>query len=133
MSSTAIQGTVALVIFGLIVLIMIGLSQSPVVVPNDSATTEVIVLDTVVGQPVVSPIVTPATSTGNNQGTTISAAGQVAPASANAIVYTVQTGDGLYRIAQTYGTTVDAILALNPEVTDPDLISPGQTLRIPAP
>ncbi|MTI81747.1 MAG: LysM peptidoglycan-binding domain-containing protein [Firmicutes bacterium] len=46
-------------------------------------------------------------------------------------VYTVQPGDTLSAIAQRYGVTVDAILAANPGITDPDLIYVGQQIRIP--
>jgi len=47
------------------------------------------------------------------------------------ISYTVQPGDYLSEIAQTYGTTVSAILALNPQITNPSLIYPGEVLLIP--
>jgi LysM repeat protein len=45
--------------------------------------------------------------------------------------YVVQPGDYLSAIANTYGTTVAAILALNPQITDPNLIYPGEVLTIP--
>jgi LysM repeat protein len=45
--------------------------------------------------------------------------------------YIVQPGDYLSAIANTYGTTVSAILALNPQITDPNLIYPGEALQIP--
>jgi spore coat assembly protein SafA len=48
-------------------------------------------------------------------------------------VYIVQPGDTLFKIAQRFGTTVDAILRANPEITDPNLIFPGQKILIPAP
>jgi LysM repeat protein len=47
------------------------------------------------------------------------------------ISYTVQPGDNLFTIAQTYNTTVNAIVALNPQITDPSLIYPGEVLQIP--
>ncbi|MDW7652000.1 MAG: DUF3794 domain-containing protein [Bacillota bacterium] len=47
-------------------------------------------------------------------------------------VYVVQAGDTLFKIAQRFGTTVDAILADNPEITNPDVIFPGQKIMIPA-
>ncbi len=43
--------------------------------------------------------------------------------------YTVQPGDTLYRIAARYGTTVTAIATAN-NITDPNLIRPGQVLII---
>ncbi len=53
--------------------------------------------------------------------------------SGDAIRYTVQPGEWLRLIAQRYNTTVDAILAVNPQITDPDVLSPGQEILIPAP
>jgi LysM repeat protein len=40
-------------------------------------------------------------------------------------------GDTLSEIAELCGTTVDAIMAANPQITDPTKIFVGQTLRIP--
>lgn len=48
-------------------------------------------------------------------------------------VYIVQPGDTLFKIAQRFRTTVDAILAANPEIKDPNLIFAGQKIIIPAP
>jgi LysM repeat protein len=48
------------------------------------------------------------------------------------IVHTVQRGDWLSRIARQYNTTVSAILAANPEITNPNRISVGQQIRIPS-
>lgn len=48
-------------------------------------------------------------------------------------VYIVQPGDTLFKIAQRFGTTVDAILRANPEIQDPNVIFPGQKILIPAP
>ncbi len=48
-------------------------------------------------------------------------------------VYVVQKGDTLFKIAKRFGTTVEAILKANPEITDPDVIFPGQKILIPAP
>jgi LysM repeat protein len=47
------------------------------------------------------------------------------------IAYTVQPGDTLSVLAQTYNTSVAAILALNPQITDPNLIYSGQVILIP--
>ena len=45
--------------------------------------------------------------------------------------YVVQKGDTLFTIARTYGVSVQDILAENPEITNPNLIFVGQTIRIP--
>jgi LysM repeat protein len=44
--------------------------------------------------------------------------------------YIVQPGDTLYSIARRYGTTVEAILAVN-DISNPDYIYPGQLINIP--
>jgi len=45
--------------------------------------------------------------------------------------YVVQPGDTLTRIAQRFGTTVQALLAANPQITNPNLIYVGQVIEIP--
>lgn len=47
--------------------------------------------------------------------------------------YTVHPGDTLARIAARFGTTVNAILAINPQITDPNVIEVGQVIMIPCP
>jgi LysM repeat protein len=58
-------------------------------------------------------------------------AGQVInlPASAP-VYYTVQRGDTLRIIANSYGTTVYSLQLLNPTIYDPNLIYPGQVIRV---
>lgn len=43
--------------------------------------------------------------------------------------YTVQSGDTLGAIASRFGTTVSALMALNPDITDADVIRIGQNIR----
>ena len=45
-------------------------------------------------------------------------------------VYHIKRGDTLTKIAKKKGITVDNLLELNPEITDPDLIYEGNTLKI---
>lgn len=52
------------------------------------------------------------------------------PSTENTIVYTVKSGDTLSEIAQKYGTSVSSILALNPSIQNPNLIYPGNQLKI---
>jgi len=47
------------------------------------------------------------------------------------ITYTVQPGDWLTQLAERFDTTVADILDLNPEITNPNLIRPGQELILP--
>jgi nucleoid-associated protein YgaU len=49
------------------------------------------------------------------------------------VIYVVAWGDTLWALAQRSDTTIEALLAANPEITNPDLISVGQQLRIPLP
>ena len=44
--------------------------------------------------------------------------------------YTIKSGDTLYKLAQTYNTTVAAIIALNPGI-NPDNLRVGQVICIP--
>lgn len=45
--------------------------------------------------------------------------------------YTIQNGDTLWKIAQANKTTVDNLLAMNPQIEDMDLILAGDTMEIP--
>jgi LysM repeat protein len=47
--------------------------------------------------------------------------------------YTIQAGDTLSKLAQTYGTTVGALMSLNPQITDANKIYTGQKLNLTAP
>ena len=53
---------------------------------------------------------------------------QPVPAAAGSVV--IKPGDTLSRIAQNNGTTVQAIMALNPSITNADRISAGQTVKL---
>ena len=45
--------------------------------------------------------------------------------------YTVMAGDTLWGIAQQIGIPVDQLVAINPQITDPSRIMPGQQINIP--
>lgn len=47
-------------------------------------------------------------------------------------VYTVQPGDTLGKIAARFGTSVNALLAVNPQITNPSLIYVGQVINLPS-
>lgn len=62
------------------------------------------------------------------------AGGLTIPASAQddcGATVTVQDGDTLAEIAEQCATTVPALLATNPSITDPDLLRIGQTITLP--
>ncbi|MEA2548860.1 MAG: hypothetical protein QOE42_1458 [Chloroflexota bacterium] len=48
-------------------------------------------------------------------------------------LYVVRPGDRLSTIAGRYGITQQSILALNPQITDPNAIFSGKTIRLPGP
>ncbi|PRX26485.1 LysM domain-containing protein [Orenia metallireducens] len=45
--------------------------------------------------------------------------------------YTVKTGDTLYQIAKKFNTTVEKIIAINPNIKNKNTIYPGQQIKIP--
>lgn len=45
-------------------------------------------------------------------------------------IYIVKKGDTLSGIARTYNTTVAILLQLNPDITNPNLIRPGQKIKL---
>src|SRR5690606_15569198 len=45
----------------------------------------------------------------------------------------IQRGDTLSELARRHNTTVDEILALNPQIEDPNVIRAGDRIRLPAP
>jgi hypothetical protein len=48
-------------------------------------------------------------------------------------VYVIRAGDTLSKIATEFGLTLDQLLAANPDITDPNRITEGQQIIIPAP
>ena len=45
--------------------------------------------------------------------------------------YVVKPGDTMYSIAKYFNVPLDMLIAANPQVTNPDLIYPGQVIMIP--
>jgi hypothetical protein len=58
-------------------------------------------------------------------------AAKPAEAQGNGVYHIVQRGEYLARIARNYGTTTQAILIANPQITNPNLIYAGQTIFVP--
>ena len=48
------------------------------------------------------------------------------------VFYTVQSGDSLFRIAETYQVNMEELMKLN-GITNPDKVFAGQVLELPAP
>lgn len=46
--------------------------------------------------------------------------------------YTVRSGDSLRKIALHFGVSLEDLIAANPQVSDPDLVRPGQLLNVPS-
>jgi spore coat assembly protein SafA len=45
--------------------------------------------------------------------------------------YVIQRGDTLWQIAKEHGVSLESLIAANPEIANPDLIYPDQSIRIP--
>ena len=56
---------------------------------------------------------------------------QPEPQPPNPISYVIKRGDALSFIAQNFHTTIAAIMTLNPQITNPNMIIAGDTLHIP--
>lgn len=78
---------------------------------------------------VVLPGETPPGGGGELPGPPVGSSAQSLPGSGGRI-HVVQIGDTLFRIAERYGTTVNAIVQAN-SIQDPDRIAVGDTLVIP--
>lgn len=90
-------------------------STAAAVVPNE---TEIVAMPTVEPTPaVVEPTPAPVTT----------------PAEVAHKTVQVTSGDNLRRIAERNNTTVDAILAINPEIKNPNVLVAGHKIRIPLP
>lgn len=57
---------------------------------------------------------------------------QMAPSCQGGTIYTIRAGDTFFSLAGRFNTTVDAIIAANPDV-DPDALEIGQQICIPVP
>lgn len=57
---------------------------------------------------------------------------QRCPNTPRIIRYTIQAGDTIWKLAERYNISVDAILAANPNI-DPDNLQVGQVILIPDP
>jgi len=56
----------------------------------------------------------------------------VPPPSTGGQTYYVQKGDTMRKIAAKFGTSVDALIKLNPQISNPNLIYVGQAITIPS-
>lgn len=45
--------------------------------------------------------------------------------------YTMQSGDTIWRVAQKYGVSAEALIAANPQIKNADRIFPGLTVKVP--
>lgn len=73
--------------------------------------------------------------TGQNSGLQVknspeSAVGSAAGQGSGAVYHTVARGDTLWGIARRYGTALSQVIAWNPQIKNPNLIYPGQRVRV---
>ncbi len=47
-------------------------------------------------------------------------------------IYVVRSGDTMHGISTRFGTSLNALLAINPHISDPDIIHVGQSINIPS-
>ena len=48
-------------------------------------------------------------------------------------LYTVRAGDTLFAIASRFGIPLDCLIRFNPQITDPNVLFPGQVICVPPP
>ncbi len=131
------SGLMAIVIFALLLFFFLSaLTAAPTIssLTNNSAAGNTAVNSSGVGTPFVLPAgtglaTTPVTSGQGNNSSLVPVAN--ATAATAGTLYTVQSGEWLQLIARRYSTTIDAILAENPQITDPSTLVPGQEIRLP--
>ncbi|MFS8614291.1 LysM peptidoglycan-binding domain-containing protein, partial [Limnochorda sp.] len=56
---------------------------------------------------------------------------QQVPSCPGGQLYTVRSGDTLFRIAQRFNVSLDALIRANPQITNPDRLQVGQRICIP--
>lgn len=71
------------------------------------------------------------TGIGTSTGTTATSGGETTGGTTSTKTHTVKVGDTLSSIAIKYRTTVDVILAINPQITNRNIIFEGQEIKIP--
>lgn len=123
MNHSCLGITAIIIFFLLLLLFVVGVAATPefTTVPVPLAATPIAANRAgavpVLVQPVALSTNTPFIITTNGQ--------------ADVTTYTVQAGDWLNDIARRYSTTVPAILAANPQITDPESIQPGLIIVLP--
>lgn len=58
------------------------------------------------------------------------AAESVKMGTAESVYHTVARGDTLWRLSRDYGLTLSELIALNPQIKNPNLIYPGEKVRV---
>ena len=53
------------------------------------------------------------------------------PPNCSGRLHQVEQGETVFRLAMAFGVSTEAILAANPQITDPDVLVPGQVVCIP--
>lgn len=120
---TSSLGLMAVIIFVLLLLLFLaGVAATG----EFAATSAPVTATSVAGNPVAAPAAVQQLAAPTNTPVLVTTNGGT-----GATTYTVQPGDWLAAIARRYNTTVPAILAANPQITDSNSIQPGVTIVIP--
>lgn len=53
------------------------------------------------------------------------------PTTCLGVIYTVASGDTMFFIAQRFGVSLNALIAANPQIPNPNMIFPGQRICVP--
>lgn len=96
-----------------------------------AALTLPLVACTDLGPPLAARTPTPRTGGPIDQAAAVQSQAQTAPAAG--IEHTVAEGETLWAIAEQYGVTLDALIAANPNLADPNALQVGDVVVVPLP
>ncbi len=120
-------GVFAFITYAVFVALLVSLLEPPAAIPTPTRTP--VPTFTPTGTPQPTAILMPTRPVAP---TSTATATPTATPTSNVRAHVVQPGETLAAIAQRYGVTVEAILALN-QFSNPNLIEVGQELLIPPP
>ena len=105
-------------------------AATPTPVPGETAVPTIEAEIEITGEPEVDPGINETIA--ETPAPTVSATAAATATETAVVIYVVQPGDNLTKIARRFGTTVDAIAAAN-QLANPNRLLVGTSLRIPQP